>query len=311
MKSVRLRSRTRADIDVQVGKILRDLSAEPPIRLEHVRDILSLDLEWYSSADTGLMGEILHKLKFGGRMIRDRPQRIGEAFKTFKFHSLLAYDQRRIIIDGDLHPKKQRFAEAHEVLHDVLDWHERCSHGDDSHMLSASCHEREEAEANYGAGRLLYLQDRFTVEARDRKRNIWTVLQLGSVFDNSVTSALWGYVEEVEPDWPMVAIISHDPHHLPDGVDPKGAVRHCIESDAFSQRFGDQSEEALFGVVSGYVKAREKDKAHYRGEGVTRLTDMAGGVHEFCFQSFWNGWDLLTLGVYVRPVPTVISVPGF
>lgn len=80
MKNVKLGSRTVADIDGQVAKVLRGLgNPEPPIDLRVVRDLLNLDRGYYSTTDDGLLREIVSRLKVAGRQILSRPTILRDA----------------------------------------------------------------------------------------------------------------------------------------------------------------------------------------------------------------------------------------
>jgi hypothetical protein len=66
--------RNARDIDQQVAKVMRGLgSLEPPIRLQDVRELLRLDLGYYSSSDTGLIRETISRLKVAGKQVIARP----------------------------------------------------------------------------------------------------------------------------------------------------------------------------------------------------------------------------------------------
>ena len=80
-------------------------------------------------------------------------------------------------------------------------------HGDNKHTLLPECQEQVEAEANYGAGRLLFLRDRFVIEARDLPIAINSVQSLHRGFGNTLSSTLWRFVESVGVDRPMIGII--------------------------------------------------------------------------------------------------------
>ena len=65
---------TVRDIDTAVGKILRDLdNPEPPLRLEPVRELLRLDRQYYSSTETGVLQETVHRLRVAGQQLIQRP----------------------------------------------------------------------------------------------------------------------------------------------------------------------------------------------------------------------------------------------
>lgn len=97
--------------------------------------------------------------------------------------------------------------------------------GDNKFTLDPECHAIIEAEANYGAGHLLFLQDRFGSEARDLRLSFDSIKTLAKRYDNSIVSTLWRTVEERDAtlrhylrDWKyrcsMVAMpLSYCPQH--------------------------------------------------------------------------------------------------
>ena len=91
--------------------------------------------------------------------VYQRPTLLLEAVRKFSLKSLFLPDGNRILLDGDLPEKKHRWNEAHEVGHSLIPWHGDMMHGDNSHTLSADCHEHIEAEANFAAGRMLFTAD--------------------------------------------------------------------------------------------------------------------------------------------------------
>lgn len=68
-------------------------------------------------------------------------------------------DRKRILIDSSEPKLKRRWNESHEIIHDGVPWHQEAMFGDTEITLSPSCHEQIEAEANFGAGRLLFFQN--------------------------------------------------------------------------------------------------------------------------------------------------------
>lgn len=65
-----LNERTASDIDKRVSRILKDLGApEPPLRLEVVRELLRLDLGYYSSSDQSILTETYHRLIVSGKQV--------------------------------------------------------------------------------------------------------------------------------------------------------------------------------------------------------------------------------------------------
>ena len=54
---------------------------------------------------------------------------------------------------------QDRWNEAHEVGHSIIPWHDNLLLGDNEFSLNPNCHEQMEAEANFAAGQLLFLQE--------------------------------------------------------------------------------------------------------------------------------------------------------
>ena len=68
MQNTFLAERTARDIDKRVSKILKELDyPEPPLRLDVVRELLRLDLAYYSSSDQRILAETIHRLKVVGK----------------------------------------------------------------------------------------------------------------------------------------------------------------------------------------------------------------------------------------------------
>ena len=148
-----LTERTERDIDRRVSKILKDLGdPDPPLRLEVVRELLRLDLAYYSSSDQGVLSETVHRLSVAGKQVFQRPGLLWEAVKKLDLKALWLPDRKRILIDKELPSKKQRWGEAHEIGHSILPWHEAAIHGDMKQTLSPTCEHQIEAEANFTAG---------------------------------------------------------------------------------------------------------------------------------------------------------------
>jgi Zn-dependent peptidase ImmA (M78 family) len=149
---------------------------------------------------------MVHKLMMAGKQVVSRPTLIWDVVKKLELKALYLPDRKRILIDNTLPIIKQRWNEAHEVGHSIIEWHEVLMLGDDKQTLSFSCHVHLEAEANYAAGRLLFLQDRFYEELNGQTPTIKLVQVLGKKFGNSITTTLWRAVEHMSV--PAVALVS-------------------------------------------------------------------------------------------------------
>jgi len=303
-----LRPRTAADIDAQVEKVLRGLGhPEPPLDLHSVRELLRLDRQFYSSTETSWLREKVSRLRIAGIQIFDRPALLVEAVRKFDLKALYLPDRRRILLDSELPLKKHRWNEAHEIAHSIIPWHGELMLGDDVHTPTPECHEQIEAEANFAAGRLLFLGERFVETARNLRPGLAAVRNLHPHFGNTLTTTLWRYVEQVFPDRPMVGIISQHPHprfRKPD-FDPENPCRYCIGSPAFQHQFGQVDTKTLWRIIRGYCGAQ---RGGALGDTEALLVDLNGAEHRFHFETFYNRYEALSLGLHLGPRADLANV---
>lgn len=300
MKNTPLKARTVSDIDGQIAKVIRGLGdPEPPVDLRFVRELLKLDCGYYSTTDDSLLRETFHRMKVAGQQVLLRPTILKDAVRTLSLKALYLPDQKRILLDKDLPLLKHRWNEAHEIGHDVIPWHAGMMFGDNEQTLTPACHEIMEAEANYAAGRLLFLGERFVEEARSVGLTLDEIFALAKRFGNTKTSTLWRYVEQAHGGLAMVALITGHPHPAKRKVDfdPRDPCRYCVQSPAFRDRFGALSEIELFAIVASYAGA-QRGGSLGRAEAV--LADANGDRHLFGFETFFNGHEALSLGVWLR-----------
>jgi Zn-dependent peptidase ImmA (M78 family) len=304
LRNAYLSDRTAADINARVAKVLRGLgNPEPPLELELVRDLLKLDRKFYSSNDDSAAREFVHKLKMAGKQLVLRPTLIWDVVKKFDLKALYLPDRKRILMDSTLPLIKQRWGEAHEIGHSIIDWHELFMHGDDKLTLSPSCHAQLEGEANFAAGRLLFLGDRLVRELNEQAPSIRVVQSLGKTFGNSMTATLWRVVEHLGV--PAIGLVTDHPTRPAAASNAAESCRYFIRSRTFERQFGKLTEIELFAVVRGYCGFRMRGPL---GEGEVSLRDDNGVDHIFFLETFFNGHEALTLGMYRSPRPTLVTL---
>jgi hypothetical protein len=186
-------------------------------------------------------------------------------------------------------------------------------HGDNQHTLKPDCLAEIEAEANFAAGRLLFLRDRFGNEAHAQPLSIASIQALRKQFNNTISSTLWRFVETMGTKKPMVGMISAHPHpgRRPVDFDPAAPCRHFIQSQAFGERFNNLAEVEMFAMLPSYCGTQSGGPL---GAAELILTDDNGEEHLFAFETFFIRYkapaigEALTLGVYVRPYARLIAV---
>jgi Zn-dependent peptidase ImmA (M78 family) len=288
-----------------VKKILKGLgNPEPPLRLEDVRALQKLDKEFYSSNSDGILRETFSRLMVAGKQILRRPSILIDAIREAELKALYVPDRKMILLDETVPAIKQRWNESHEVIHSVLDWHGSVLLGDNQINLKLCCHERIEAEANYGAGRLLFLQEQFDRVALDSKPDFGVIKVIAHDFGNSMTSTLWRLVEAM--DIPALGIVSQHPHYIDSTFNPSSPCRYFIRSRTFEERFAGITEMQVFQIMQRVCDFRRGGPI---GNDEIVLSDDRGDQHLFSFESFSNRYEVLTLILHLKPRATSIAVP--
>ncbi|MBL9080882.1 MAG: ImmA/IrrE family metallo-endopeptidase [Planctomycetales bacterium] len=294
-----LDDRTSRDIDLRIAKVLKDLgNPQPPLRLELVRELLTLDRAYYSASDSGALAETIHRLKMAGKQVLLRPALLLDVVKKLDLKALWVPDRKRILIDAELPPAKQRWGEAHEIGHSVLPWHEAVMHGDKKRTLSLACEQQVEAEANYAAGRLLFMQELFAEQLRGSPLDFGHVKKLSGTFGNTMTSTLWRAVESVVE--PVFGLVSQHPRHAL-GEEP---LRYFIRSRSFETQFSTVTAQDIFTRLKTICRGGRGPI----GQDEVVFADAVGGNHVFYLETFFNTHDALTLGVYNRVRAVSVSV---
>jgi hypothetical protein len=179
--------------------------------------------------------------------------------------------------------------------------------GDDELTLKQSCLAKVEAEANYGAGQLLFLRRRFLAEALNSPPSLGLVRSLAKHFGNTHPSTLWRLVETAGMDRPLFGVIHDHPHprFRSNHKDPANPCRHFIQSDAFARHFSNVTEHQAYGFITTYCGAQ---KGGPLGESRALISDENGEKYEFAFETFCFVHECLTLGIHLRKHATVVGV---
>jgi len=305
VRNILLSRPTASDIESQVNKVLRGLgNPEPPLKLDDVRELLRLDLGYYSTRNDSFVREKISRLAVAGAQIIDRPTIIFDAIRKFDLRALYLPDRRRILLDESQPTAKQRWNEAHEIGHSILPWHADLMLGDHEQSLTPGCHAQIEAEANYTAGQLLFLQDRFLTAANDSSPTLDAVRALKGGFGNTYTTTFWRFIEGAHTSVPMIGMIGPHPRRPPAKLNANEPFRYVIESPAFVATFNSVGAAELYGAVSSYCSGQ---RAGPLGSAEVVLTDKNGESHVFHFETFCNTYDCLTLAVHRRPYARAVG----
>lgn len=287
------------DIDGHIDRVLADLRGiRPPLPLDTVCDLLKVDLRYYSAVDVSKIDGMIHKLRIASHQIVERPRLVIDVIRKLDLKGLWLPDQRRIAIASDLPSPKQRWAQAHEITHSLLPWHETYSQGDQSRTLRLDCHSAIEAEANYGASRLLFMGEMFEPILAEHDLSFADLQRVAKQFGNSLAATHWRVVS-CAPRC-IVGCSSELPWT---GEANAGAVRHMFMSPAFASQFGSLDDSTVKNMVNLIiVKGRRGGPC---GEGEATMLCKRGERHVFKVSCFNNQHAILTIATYLRPALVV------
>jgi hypothetical protein len=289
-------------IDQRIERILRDLgNPQPPLRLEPVFELLKLDLNYYRADDPGVLADFAHRIRIAGKQLAARPALALDALRKAKLSALWVPDGKRIFIDESVPKPKHRWIQGHEITHGITDWHQTYLFGDNSSTLDPECHEQLEAEANYGAGRLLFLRDHFRDEARDCQINFDSIKLLKARYGNTVTSTFWRMVEDRDPTSAVFGLVSQHPHYpeIGEGRDDQ-PWRDFPRSRAFRRTFARVTAPQAFALIGRHATYRKRGPVI---AGTDAIADDNGVMHEVRLEGFCNTYSVMTLGVILRVMP--------
>ena len=291
---------TAEEIEKLVDRVHKNLGRiDGAIALAEVRELLSLDLHYYTADDPYLLQEVVHKVRVGTKQLIRRPALLLEAIKKFDLKALILPDRKRILIDSNLPDLKKRWSESHEVIHSLIPWHNEYLLGDTKETLSPGCHAQLESEANYGAGRLLFPHKAMLDLARSSVPSIALIKAIADHFGNTITSALWRYVESCSE--PCLGVIGAHPHYLAD----EEPIAYFIRSPRFEAEFENVTETLVLEMLRSYCSYK---KTGPLGSAELTIDDALGAPHIFRAETFSNTYQLLTLVTYLRSSP--VAVPS-
>ena len=312
MKNTPIDAYASQEIQEIMARVLREVDPEPPLKTEEVLERLKLDRHYFNLSDPSLRQEMVHRVKVGTIELAQKTAEslFSIADKAQVWGLWLPWKKGsgeptrgRVLISNEAPALKHRWITAHEIGHSLIPHHKRFLFGDPEETLSPACQEELEREANYAAGQLNFMQDRFVEEASDLARNIKSILALAKTFGNSLPSTLWRYIEEAHKGQPLVGLVTAQPHDRK----AEEPCRYCIESPAFRERFGRVTEAELIDVLRSYCCYNRRKGP--LGNGEVRLVDANGQQHAFNFETWASPYDVLTIGVYAGQVKPSVVVP--
>lgn len=201
-------------------------------------------------------------------------------------------DQRVVFVDRGQVPVRQTWTDGHEAAHAMCGWHGEILRLDNESTLFRALHPGVEAEANYGAGQLIFQGGRFHRRALRERVSITTPIALSEDYGASIHATVHQYAEE-HPNAVALAILGVHPR-----ADGRLPVWRCVESADFRRRFagllavlpGGPPRLSVAGVPGavGELLLRSRAEA-IPPSAIVGLPDIGGTERKFVLEAFFNG----------------------
>lgn len=226
--------------------------------------------------------------------MRQLPKAV-EAKKPRAWSRLLgAYwkEERIVFIDEEQVESRRQWTDGHEAAHVMCPWHSEILALDNEDTLFRDLHDVVEAEANYGAGHLVFQGGRFHRQALHDQISIRTPIEMAKLYGASRHATLHYYVEE-HPF--SVALLVTGRYQLFDGSLP---IWRSVESAKFQERHGilssrlpggklfvNESEDAPLAEIIERSR-RQTDPP----STVVEIPDFDGKRRKFVAEAFFNNY---------------------
>jgi hypothetical protein len=224
----------------------------------------------------------------------------------------IVFDERVVFIDGDQPEVRVRFTDAHEAAHALCPWHEDTLRLIDTEQtLFKEMSDHIEAEANYGAARLIFQGDHLMRRALEEQYSIQVPLALAGDYGASSTATIRQYVREHPA---AVGLLVTGRYARGDGL----PIWYSEESQSFLSRFGrlpvllpDGPAPLRAGTPLGDLIEASRTTSSTR-EGTIGLRARDGTDHLFAAETFFNQHTFFMmvtersgrrLGHRLRPTP--------
>ena len=171
------------------------------------------------------------------------PPEAGEARE--RLLGALWYEERAMYVDERQSAPRRHFTEAHELVHALCPWHEAVLRQDTEDELFRPVVDALEAEANAGAGLLIFQGAAFAERAAAHPRSLPAALALASEHGASRHATLHHYVTN---DPASAAMLTVGRFARRDGSLP---VWRSVESPSFRRRHGRAASHYPGGLRAG------------------------------------------------------------
>jgi IrrE N-terminal-like domain len=266
---------------------MADLSAFTTRRLERIAEDALAGAGVLGTLPTPL--EALHPIA-GIRAVEPIPALPGRVRTPGRdLLGALWFEERTIFIEEAQSEPRRRFTEAHELMHALCPWHEVVLREDTSDELFRSTADQIEAEANAGAGMLLFQGRHFAARVASERPSISAALALAREYGASVHAALHHYVVTHAAALAML-LVGRFPRR--DGSLP---VWRSVESRRYRRRFDRAAAAFPGGLLPGSPLRELVEAARCADEPAVARLPWGAGAGRVRAHAHYNRHTFLVL----------------
>jgi hypothetical protein len=233
---------------------------------------------------------------FVGRFLRHLAKSARAPFVAAlqKVRGIADLRERAIYIpSGNTNDRRRRFVQAHELGHQVIDWHSvNIGYRDDdmSLRLVDDMQELFDLEANCFAGDVLFQGRRFRERARSYAASFEAVFQLADDHCASRHATLWRLIEEQDES---VSVALYWPNNYTVDASGYAVLRRgkLVASPKFLNKFSNIELPLTLPSNHAWLEARNEDAPC--GGSIHLMCD--GTAEHFEWQAWWNTYSLFVM----------------
>lgn len=151
--------------------------------------------------------------------------------------ALISFHDRLIATDTSLDSNRTRFSVLHEIAHYILPHHQNSLYLCDQRAMGFHTPVTFEQEANRVAARLLFLADRFDIEANSHPLCAATVKKLALQYQASFEATARRLAERTFRDCMFVSFKEDQGHAINSDQSKEWNLRYCIPSPSFRHKY--------------------------------------------------------------------------
>jgi hypothetical protein len=210
--------------------------------------------------------------------------------------ALISFSDRLVATDSSLNEKKIRFSVLHEIGHYVLPKHQEALFVCDDQGLNLSARLVLEKEASEFAADLLFLGDRFSLEANSHSVTAMTVKKLATKYRASFEATARRFVEK---NFQACMLIVFEQTSARSQIDanqsPIWSVKYCIASPLFRTQYFEEVRATLSPEITSAVAQSGRDIAEETTCEISVTLPKEQIEKPFLAKFFYNQYNIFCL----------------